>query len=70
MPASVDTRVRDLAFDKVVQLGRHLVGDDVPLRLSVVASPHPAAAQAREAAAEYVEQPGLLLWCLNGYVLR
>ena len=66
-----DTRVRDLASDKVVQLGRHLVGDGVPYRLSVAASSHPAAAQAREAAAEYVEQRGLLLWSLNRrYVLR
>jgi hypothetical protein len=50
MPASVDTRVRDLASDKVVQLGKHLVGDGVPHRLSVAASSHPAAAQARVAA--------------------
>ena len=57
----VDTRVRDLASDKVVQLGRHLVGDGVPLRLSVAASSHPAAAQAQEAADEYVAQHGLLL---------
>ena len=62
----VDTRVRDLASDKVVQLGRHLVGDGVPLRLSVAASSHPvAAAQAREAVAEYVVQHGPLLLCLN-----
>ena len=69
----VDTRVRDLASDKVVQFGRHLVGDGVPLRLSVAASSHPAAAaQAREAAAdEYVAQHGLLLrWLNRRYVLR
>ena len=67
----VDTRVRDLASDKVVQLGRHLVGDGVPLRLSVAASSHPATAQAREAVDEYVVQHGPLLLCLNRrYVLR
>ena len=70
--ASVDTRVRDLVSNKVVQLGRHLVGDGVPHRLSVAASSHPAAAQAREAAAdEYVAQHGLLLrWLNRRYVLR
>jgi hypothetical protein len=57
--------------DKVVQLGRHLVGDGVPHRLSVAASSHPAAAQARESADEYVAQHGLLSWCFNRrYVLR
>ena len=67
----VDTRVRDLASDKVVQLGRHLVRDGVPHHLSVAASSHPAAAQAREAVAEYVVQHGPLLLCLNRrYVLR
>jgi hypothetical protein len=69
----VDTRVRELACDKAVQLGRHLVGDCVPLRFSVAASSHPAAAaQAREAADdEYVAQHGLLFrWLNRRYVLR
>jgi hypothetical protein len=61
----VDTRVRDLASDEFVQFGRHLVGDGVPLRLSVAGSSHPAAAD------EYVAQHGLLLrWLNRRYVLR
>jgi hypothetical protein len=42
-----------------------------PLRLSVAASSHPAAAQARDAANEYVAQHTLLLrWLNRRYVLR